>query len=77
MNREEVLGALRAAVDPEGEAYKRVSVEYRDLTPEWAERAKAQELAPPVAEVLRRQVEICPIPGDGYSGLLRQNEFCA
>src|SRR6266446_5465206 len=62
MNRQEILTVLRDTIDPEGEVYKRISLQYRDLTPESVERSKAHDLAPRVAEVLRRQPEYVRYP---------------
>jgi hypothetical protein len=62
MNRQEVLTALREAIHPKNELYKKASHEYRTLDQVWADQARAHDLAPPVADVLRRQPEYLQCP---------------
>lgn len=75
MNRQEVLEALRAAVDPESERYKKVSAEYGDLNQDAAERARAQGLGGPVAEVLRRQPEYVQYPAMAIQDYVARTVF--
>jgi hypothetical protein len=72
VNSEEVLAALRATIDPDGEPYETAAEALRDLAPERAEMAQASELAKSVAEVLAQQPEYGRYPNmmirDGLGG---------
>jgi hypothetical protein len=62
MNRPEIVAALKAALNPETEAYKEASRKYGDLARDQADQRRAMELAIPLATVLAEQPEYdrCP-----------------